>query len=325
MEKFIVSSSPHIKGNQYIEGIMKDVIISLIPCIAAGVYFFGLRALIMVIVSMVSAVLFESLWNYILKKENTINDLSACVTGILLALIIPVNAPIWIPVVGNAFAIIICKGMFGGLGQNFINPALGGRAFLLASWPVMTTVFIKTFEPLPKFMNIKNLDGITSATPLALMKNEGIATDYLSLFMGNVPGCIGETSAVAILIGLIYLIAKKVITIEAPLSYILSVGVFGYIMGYNGAFTGDFLFSILSGGVLFAGVFMITDYVTTPASKWGRIIAGIIAGFITVLIRVRGGYPEGATYAIMFINVLTPLIDKYVMPRKYGKVVKNEN
>ncbi len=320
MNILAVSSSPHIRGSQSTKGIMGDVVIALIPALCAGVLFFGFRALAMVTVSVITAILSETLWNMLLKKENTISDLSAVVTGVLIALIVPVNAPLWIPAVGSVFAIIICKQLFGGLGQNFINPALGARAFLLASWPVATTVFANPFAQLPIFKTPVMTDAITSATPLAMIKAEGTATALSSLIYGNVPGCIGETSVIAILIGAIYLVAKKVITLHAPLSYIISAGFFGWLMGYNGLFTGDFLFTICGGGIMFGGFFMLTDYVTTPASKKGMVLAGIIAGFVTVLIRVRGGYPEGVTYAILLVNVLTPLIDKHIFPRKYGKV-----
>lgn len=322
MNILAVSSSPHIRGPKSTKNIMQDVVIALFPCVFTGVLVFGLRALMMVIVSVISCELSEFLWNKLNKKENTLGDYSACVTGVLLALILPVNAPLWIPFVGGIFAIIICKQFFGGLGQNFINPALGARAFLLASWPVATTVFVKPFVNLSLFKT-PVIDAVTTATPLALMKAEGTATSLNLLFTGNVAGCIGETSAIAILIGAIYLVARGVITLHAPLSYIISTGIFGWMMGYNGAFTGDFLFTILSGGVLFGAFFMITDYVTTPATKKGMVLAGIIAGFITVLIRVRGGYPEGVTYAILFVNVITPLIDKHIVPKKYGRVAKN--
>lgn len=323
MSNFVVSSSPHISGKQSTASIMRDVVISLLPALFAGVWVFGIRALVLTVISVLSAVAFESLWNILFKKENTISDFSACVTGMLLALILPVNTALWIPVVGNLFAIIIVKQLFGGLGQNFINPALCGRAFLLASWPLLTTVFVNTGVDLPLFSSVEMTDAITSATPLSLMKVSGQGTDYLSLLLGNVSGCIGETSVIAILIGGIYLVARRVITLHAPLSYILSSALFGFVMGYNGIFTGDALFTVLSGGIMFGGFFMITDYVTTPTTKKGQVIAGIIAGFITVLIRVKGGYPEGVTYAILFINVITPLIDKYVSPKKYGRVANN--
>jgi len=323
MDILAVSSSPHIRSEQSTRRIMGDVIIALFPCLISGIIVFGLRALSVTLVSVLSSLLAEFLWNKINKKDNSLNDLSACVTGMLLALILPVSVPLWIPAVGAFFAIIICKQLFGGLGQNFINPALTARAFLLASWPVATTVFVKPFAKLPLFATPVITDAITTATPLAVAKTENIVTSASALFAGNIPGCIGETSAIAILIGGIYLVARRVITLHSPLSYIISAGVFGWIMGYDGAFSGDFLFNVLSGGILFAAFFMITDYVTTPVTKKGQVLAGVISGFVTVLIRVRGGYPEGVTYAILLVNVLTPIIDKHIFPKKYGRVAKN--
>ena len=323
MEKLIVSSSPHISGKQSTASIMRDVLIALIPSVVAGTWVFGLRCLILVVISTLSAMAFESLWNLLMKKENTISDLSACVTGAMVALIVPPNVPLWIPVVGTLFAIIIVKCLFGGLGQNFLNPALCGRAFLVASWPVLTTVFTGIGVELPLFASVEMTDAITGATPLYIAKTTGALVPYSDLYIGRVPGCIGETSVIAIVIGAMYLVARRVITLHAPISYLASSALFGYIFGYNGYFTGDVYFTVFAGGIMFASFFMITDYVTTPAAKKGQIIAGIIAGFITVLIRVKGGYPEGVTYAILFVNVITPLIDKYITPKKYGRVAKN--
>ena len=323
MDILRVSSSPHIRGRVTTSGIMKDVLIALFPCVLTGVIIYGLRALTLVLISVLSCVIAESLWNKLNKKPNTIKDYSACVTGVLIALILPVSTPWWVVTAGGFFAIIICKQLFGGLGQNFINPALGARAFIVASWPVAATVFVKPFTKLALFKTPVLTDAVTSATPLGIIKAGEQMAPLNSLFVGNIAGCIGETSAIAILIGAIYLVARKVITLHAPLSYILSAGLFGWIMGYEGWFTGNFLFTVLSGGVLFGAFFMITDYVTTPASKKGAVVAGIIAGFLTVLIRVRGGYPEGVTYAILFVNIITPVIDKYIVPKKYGRVAKN--
>ncbi len=320
MEKLIVSSSPHITGSQTTQSIMRDVLIALIPTLLAGVWVFGIRAVSMVFISILSACLCEGLWNYFNKKENTLSDLSACVTGAMVALILPANAPLWIPALGSAFAIIIAKALFGGLGQNFINPALAGRAFTVASWPLLTTVFTKVQTNLPVFANVEMTDAITGATPLYIAKTSGAIASYADLFIGKVPGCIGETSVIAILIGAVYLLLRGVITLHGPLSYILSSALFGYIFGYEGWFTGDVLFTVFSGGIFFGAFFMLTDYVTTPATKQGQIIAGIIAGFLTIIIRVKGGYPEGVSYAIMLINVITPLIDKYISPKKYGRV-----
>ncbi len=323
MERLIVSSSPHITGKQTTQSIMRDVLIALVPTVVTGIWVFGFRALTMVLVAVLSACVCEGLWNYFSKKENTLYDLSACVTGAMVALILPPSSPWWVFTASSAFAIIIAKQLFGGLGQNFINPALAGRAFAVASWPMLTTVFVKLGVSLPLFGSIELTDAVTSATPLYTIKTSGVMAPYSDLFIGKVPGCIGETSVIAILIGAVYLLARRVITLHAPLSYILSSALFGYIFGYEGWFTGNVWFTIFSGGIFFGAFFMITDYVTTPATKLGQVIAGIIAGFLTILIRVKGGYPEGVSYAIMLVNVITPLIDKYISPKKYGRVAKN--
>lgn len=324
MEKLIVSSSPHITGRQTTSTIMRDVLIALIPTLIAGIWVFGIRALTMVLISMAAAMVCEGLWNYIFKRENSLYDLSACVTGAMVALILPPSAPWWVFAAASAFAIIIAKQLFGGLGQNFINPALAGRAFAVASWPMLTTAFVKLGVPLPAFSSLELTDAVTGATPLYIVKTSGVITPYSDLFIGKVPGCIGETSVIAILIGAIYLLARRVITLHAPLSYILSSALFGFIFGYEGWFTGDIWFTVFSGGIMFGAFFMITDYVTTPTTRAGQVVAGILAGFLTILIRVKGGYPEGVSYAIMLVNVVTPLIDKYISPKKYGRVAKND-
>ncbi len=319
-KKFLVSSSPHIHTGQYITGVMRDVLIALIPALVIGIRVFGYRALTVTLVSVASCVLFETIWNKLLKKENTVGDLSACVTGVLLAYSLPVNVPLWIPVIGGLFAIIICKQLFGGLGQNFINPALGARAFLMASWPVLMTTFVQPNQKLPLFSGITNIDALSSATPLGLMKMQGEMTAYTDLLFGNIGGCIGEVSAVALVIGAVYLVCRRVIRLHAPLAYLGSTALFGWMMGYNGFGTGDPLFHILSGGLMLGAFFMITDYTTSPTTKLGNVVGGILAGFFTVLIRVKGGYPEGVTYSIMLVNIMTPLIDKWILPKQYGRV-----
>lgn len=306
MEKLVISSSPHIQSSQHIIKIMRDVLIALLFPLAAGIYYFGINALITVAVSTFSAVLFEFLWNIINKKPQTAGDLSAAVTGMLLGLCLPPTVPFWIPVCGSFFAIIIAKQLYGGLGHNFINPALAGRGFLLASWPLIMTTFVAPF------------DGVTSATPLALFKAGEQSATLEALFMGNIGGCIGETSAAAILIGALYLVIKRVIPIEGPLVYIASAGLFALLFGGGSGIDG-FLFHILSGALLFGAFFMLTDYVTTPSTRPGMIIAAALCGFITALIRVKGGYPEGVTYAILIVNVVSPLLDKYIVPRRYGR------
>lgn len=305
--KLSVSYAPHIRSKDNVSETMLDVIIALIPALAAGVFFFGLRVLIVCLVSVLASVAFESLWNMIIKKKNTINDLSAAVTGLLLAFCLPPSIPIWQVVIGDFFAIVIAKGFFGGLGQNIVNPALAARAFLLACWPVDMTNFTQPF------VNLFSADVISSATPLA--KEIG-ATPVSNLFLGNCAGCIGEVSALCIIIGGIYLLIKRRIDFVIPASYILGVGVIGFALG-NG-----FLFSMLSGGVMLAGVFMATDYVTSPVTQKGQFIYALVAALITVVIRKYGSYPEGVTYAILIANILTPLIDKYILPKKFGYVKK---
>ena len=319
MEKPIISSSPHIQSNQYIVGIMRDVATALLFPLAAGVWFYGVRALILTVISALSAVLFEFLWNKINKKENTVGDFSACVTGMLVALVLPVTVPLWVPVAGSLFAIIIVKQLFGGLGHNFMNPALAARGFLMASWALILTTFSNPGAAVPLFSSVISPDAISSATPLALAKaGEGFGS-LKSLVIGNVPGCIGETSVIAILIGAAYLSLRKVINPAGPLLYILTAGFFSCLFGYGSPFDTPFLSQICSGGLMFGAFFMFTDYVTTPSTKAGTAIAAVFCGFITALIRTKGGYPEGVTYAILLTNVISPLLDKYIIPKQYGR------
>ena len=241
-------------------------------------------------------------------------DGSAAVTGILLALTLPVGVPLYIPALGSIFAIIIAKALFGGLGNNFMNPALVGRAFLVASFSQSMTTWNKPFY-------YKGFEAVTGATPLNILKSGGeLTATYKDLFLGNTGGCIGEVCALALIIGFIYLLIKKVIRPFATLSYILGVGVFGVIFGYNGYFTGDFLTSILTGGVMLGAIFMLTDYVTSPTTDRGNIIYGLLAALITIFIRLKGGYPEGVCYSILLVNILAPQIDKIFIPKKYGFV-----
>ena len=310
-ENLSVSYAPHIRKERYISTTMRDVIIALLPALIASVYFFGFRAVIVTAVCILSCVLSEYIWNKLCKKDQSINDLSAVVTGMLLAMTLPASVPYYIPVVGGVFAIIIVKCFYGGLGQNVVNPALAARAFLLASWPVAMTSW--------------DINALSGATPLALLK-EGSANlpPLTDVFLGtNISGTIGEVSALLILVGGIYLIVRKVITPVIPVTYIVTVGICGVIFNPTGFFCGDFLFSILSGGVMFGGVFMATDYATSPLTSKGQFIYAVGAGFITVIIRTYGGYPEGVTYAILIMNILTPLIDKFVVPKTFGKAVNS--
>ncbi len=304
--KLYVSYAPHIRGKETVSETMLDVLTALIPALAGGVYFFGIRALFVVLVSVLASLIFESLWNMLLKKKNTIGDMSAAVTGVLLAFCLPPSIPLWIVVIGDFFAIVIVKGFFGGLGQNIVNPALAARAFLLACWPVDMTNYTMPFT------NLFSTDAVSGATPLV----SEIKPSYFELFSGKIPGCIGEVSALLLIIGGIYLLIKRRIDFVIPLCYIGGVGIFGSLLGSG------FLFSMLSGGVVLAGFFMATDYVTSPMTMKGQAIYALFCALVTVVIRKFGGYPEGVTYAILMGNILTPLIDKFAVPRKFGYVKK---
>lgn len=310
--KLIVSHAPHVRSSENTRNIMFDVLIALMPALIAGVVVMGYRAFFVALICVASSVFFEWGWQKLLKKTITISDCSAAVTGLLIALNLPVTIPFWIAIIGCFFAIIIVKQFFGGLGNNFMNPALAGRAFLLTSWAKPMTTWIKPFDKIYLF---NNADVISSATPLAIVK-EGTGDTlptYLDLFLGNVSGCIGEISALAILIGAGYLLYKKVIDLKIPFFYILTVFVLSYFAGRDG------LFQILSGGLMLGAFFMATDYVTTPYTKTGQIIFGIGCGFLTFVIRTWGGYPEGVSYSILLMNLLTPLIDKFTVPKTFGE------
>ena len=311
-ENLTISYAPHIRKDKYISTTMRDVIIALIPALIGSVYFFGVRTLIVTAIAIACCVASEYIWNKACKKDNSINDLSAVVTGLLLAMTLPAGVPWYIPAVGGIFAIVIVKCFFGGLGQNIVNPALAARAFLLASWPVAMTSW--------------DINGLSGATPLAMLK-EGRTNlpELTNLFLGtNIQGSIGEVSALLLLIGGIYLIARKVITAAIPVTYLVTLGIFGFIFNPHGFFQGDFLFTILSGGAMLGAFFMATDYTTSPLTCKGQIIYAFGAGLITGVIRIYGGYPEGVTYGILIMNIVTPLIDKAVVPKTFGKAVKSK-
>ncbi len=313
-EKLIVSTSPHIQTSYGTRKLMGNVLVALLPAVVAATWIFGIRALILVAVSVCSAMLFEHLWCMVTKKTTTIFDLSAAITGMLLALTLPVGVPLYIPIVGAFFAIIIAKCFFGGLGNNFINPALAGRAFLLASYSLPMTTWAKPF-----YYQTGAVDAVTGATPLKLLKaGEALDISYLDMFLGNMGGSMGEVCALALILGFLYLLARKIIQPQITLSYVATVALLGWFFGYNGIMTGDPLTSILTGGVLLGGIFMLTDYTTSPTTRAGNVIAGIIAGCLTIFIRVKGGYPEGVCYSILLVNILAPQIDKLIVPKKYG-------
>lgn len=298
-----VSSSPHVRDKSSTTKIMLDVCIALLPACAFGVYNFGLRALLVLCVSVASCVLFEYIYERLMHKKLTVSDLSAVVTGLLLGMNLPHTLPIWMVVLGSAFAIIIVKQLFGGLGQNFMNPALGARCFLLISFAGQMTKF--------------TYDGVTGATPLAVLKG-GEAVDILKMFLGTTGGVIGETCALALIIGGIYLIIRKVILPTIPLVYILTFSIFILIFGGHG-FNMEFLAAHLCGGGLMLGAFfMATDYVTSPVTNAGKVIFGIVLGILTGVFRIFGNSAEGVSYAIIFSNLLVPLIEKVTVPRAFG-------
>ncbi len=316
----VVSHAPHINGSDTVPKIMLDVIIALMPALIAGVFVFGMRALIVALTCVISSAAAEYIWCRILKKPNSTGDLSAVVTGLILALNVPASLPLWMAVIGSVFAIIIVKQFFGGIGHNFMNPALGARAFLMASWALAMTRWYTPGTHLPLF---GVPDAVTSATPLAASSADKFS--YLTLFLGNHGGCIGETSALAILIGAAYLVIRRVIRLRVPLIFIGTVAVGTWIFGGNGGlFTGDPLYQILSGGLMLGACFMATDYTTSPTTPKGQIVFALGCGIITVLIRIWGGYPEGVSYSILLMNVATPLIERLTAPKRYGFIKEKE-
>ncbi|MGN0607283.1 MAG: RnfABCDGE type electron transport complex subunit D [Oscillospiraceae bacterium] len=303
---FTVSPSPHIHTSMNTSAIMLNVIIALVPAVIASVCFFGLYALFKIAVCVVSCVIFEFGCCMLRKKPNTTGDFSAAVTGLLLGLNLPVSIPVWMAVIGSFAAIVIVKQLFGGLGQNFANPAITARIILMLSFTTEMTTWAKPLV----WINIMNSDFVmSSATPLV-----SGTESYFDLFIGNVPGCMGETSALALLIGGIYLMARKIITPSAPLSFIGTVALLTFITG------GDPLYQILSGGLFLGAFFMATDYATTPLTEKGRIIFGIGCGIITFVIRNFGNMPEGVSFSILLMNILTPYIDEFTRNRAFGEI-----
>ncbi len=313
-QRLVVSGTPHILSSNSVSEIMLDVIIALLPAGVMASFYFGLQAIYIILISVCSAVLFEFLYQKLFKKPVTISDLSAVVTGLLLAYNLPASAPFWMPIVGSFFAIVLVKQLFGGLGQNFMNPALAARAFLMASYPVQMTnwsIFPKTA-----------VDAVTSATPLALLKTGGFSpktSDFINAFIGNIGGCIGETCAAALILGGIYLIARKVISWKIPFFYITTVAVLSFIFERQGAP----LYEILTGGLILGAFFMATDYSSSPITPNGKIIFAIGCGVITMIIRAFSrSYPEGVSYSILLMNLAVPLIDRFTQPRVFGGGVK---
>ncbi len=326
VNKLVVSSSPHIRTNEDTSYIMKQVLIALAPAALAGLFYFRLNALLAMVCCIVGAVGSEYLFNKITKKRNTIGDYSAAVTGLLLAFNVPASLPWWMCLLGGVFAIVVVKMLFGGIGCNFLNPALAARAFLLASFPVAMTAWTKTGVTWIG----KNLDAVSVATPLSFLKTgpqgieamnkAGISLSHL--ITGNIGGSLGETCAILVILGGVYLMYKKVINYVIPCTYLATVFVLSFLLGgFNLTFA---LYQIFAGGVILGGFFMLTDYTTSPMTTKGQIIYSVLAGLITTVIRLYGGYPEGCSYSILLVNCLVPLIDKFVNNRVFGEVAKSE-
>ena len=305
--KLTVASSPHIRGNFRTNRIMLDVVIALLPAFAVGVYRFGVQALLVAAVSIVAAVAAEYLYSLITRTRNTIVDGSAVVTGLLLAMTLPVTVHLWQVAVGAVFSIVIVKALFGGLGQNVFNPALSGRALLMLVWPVSVTRFA--------------VDGVASATPLHHMVMPALPEEtILDMFLGNCPGCIGEISALALIIGGVYLVWRKVISIRIPAAYIGTVAVLTLMFTKAGTNVEWMLYNLFSGGLMLGAIFMATDYATSPVTQKGQVVFGIGCGILTVVFRYFGIYPEGVTYAILLMNACVWVIDRYTAPRRFGVV-----
>ena len=304
--KLTVASSPHIRGDFKTSRLMLDVVIALLPALLAGTVVFGFRALALTVVSMLAAVAAEGLFALVTRQRSTIRDCSALVTGMLVALILPVTVPYWLVVFGSAFAIIVIKLMWGGLGQNVFNPALSARAFVMLLWPAYVTRY-------------PGLDGVTAATPLHHMVMPALPTEsVLDMFLGNCPGSIGEISSLALLIGGAYLIYRKVITVRIPASYLLTVAAVTFVFHKTDNALSWMLYSLFSGGVMLGAIFMATEYGSSPVTPLGQVIFGIGCGILTVIFRYFGLFPEGVTYAILLMNGLVWAIDRIPPPRRFG-------
>ena len=330
MSKYVVSSSPHIANDRTVMTIMIDVLIALVPAVVGSIYFFGFYSWFLVILSVGSAIGSEALFNLITKREQTIGDCSAPITGVLLALNLPVTVPFYVPIIGSAFAIIFVKMLFGGIGKNFANPAIAGRIFLLLAWASAMTSFVKPitwhgdaflyFRCILKGKEgLLDVAALTTATPLASLTTNVGSINVFDLFFGAVGGSLGETSALLILVGGVYLIVRRVIDWRVPVTFIGTVAVFALIYGAaKGQGASYVLPSIFGGGLFLGAFFMATDYATTPNTKLGLVVFAFGCGLLTSLIRFYGNYPEGVSFAILLMNIVTPYIDKVCKPRTFG-------
>lgn len=331
MNLLTVSGSPHAYSEESVEKIMYGVVLSLVPAALVSFYFFGLPAVLVTLTAVVSCLFFEFvIQKFLLKTEVTVFDGSALITGVLLAFIVPASLPLWMVVIGSLVSIGIGKMTFGGLGKNVFNPALVGRVFLMISFPVDMNMY-----PEAAPLSTKITDVITGPTPLAIVK-EGVAQgqavsevmskvpEYTSMFAGNMGGSVGEISALAIIIGGLYMLFKRIITWEIPVAYIGSFAILATVLWqYDPTIYADPVFHLVSGGLMLGAIYMATDMVTSPMSRWGMIVYGVGCGFLTIVIRVFGAYPEGVAFAILIMNAFVPLINKGFKPQRFGEEVKN--
>ena len=312
-----ISSSPHVHAPMSTRTIMRDVLIALMPALLGSIFFFGFRALLVTLVSVTACVFFEWAYCKIVKTPNKIYDMSAMVTGVLIAFVCPVTVPYWCIILGDLFAIVLVKQLFGGIGKNIVNPALAARAFMF-SWPVIMNTWVK-----PGFENaagvLSTADAVTAATPLASM-HQGQLPDVslLDLFLGNVGGSMGETSAALLLLGLVYLLIRRVITLRIPAAFIGTVAILTFLFPQGNDRVQWMAMQLCSGGLMLGAIFMATDYVTSPVTHLGQVIFGIGCGVLTVVIRYFGGYPEGVSYAILVMNCCVVLLDRIGRPKKFG-------
>lgn len=306
--KLFVSSSPHLRSKKTTTGVMLDVLIALTPALIMAVVYFGFKALLLAFICMGTCVLTEYICRKVMKRKNTITDLSAAVTGLLLALNLPADISPFIAIFGCVVAIVVVKQMFGGIGYNFVNPAIAARVVLMVSFPTAMTTWTNT-----RFM--ETVDGVTSATPLAA--GEG-AYSYLDLFLGNIGGSMGEVCTLAILLGGIYLVVRRIISPIIPVVYLGTAAVMSLVLGL------DPLYQLMSGGIMLGAVFMATDYVTSPITKWGKVVFGVGLGVLTMLIRTYSNLPEGVSFAILLMNILVPHIENLTKPKSFGEAKKRK-
>ena len=325
--KLIATSNPHIRSNETTRSIMLDVIIAMLPALVWAVIWFGVKALTLTAVSVIGCMFWEWLYRKLMKKPQSVGDLSAVVTGMLLAFVCPVTTPYWMIIIGGFFSIIVVKQLFGGIGKNFVNPALAGRAFLLGSYAGVMTTWIDATQNKAPLMG-STADIVTAATPLAYMKTSnmaGLTETYsvMDMFLGKTGGSLGEISAAMLILGGLYLIWRKVINWQTPVAYIATVAVLSFLFPKAGSGLEWMLYSVFGGGLMVGAFFMATDYATSPVTKKGQLVFGIGCGLFTVLIRYFGSYNEGVCYSIMVMNLCVALIDKYTKPTRFG-VVKSD-